>query len=153
MRRFNTMIRLYWSDAFQSGYLSEPTTAFLNLLIPAVFIQSFHYSNHPSWTSAQIEIHSHKTRIAHVLFLTLLSFVSVSIFAVCSLIWLLSVSVKFDRCQPRLFLTVHHSSQTSQSCTHRHPGQKNWTTQSLPKHFRYLAADSSGEISASLMTC
>lgn len=31
------MIRLYWSDAFQSVYVSQPTTAFLNLLIPLLF--------------------------------------------------------------------------------------------------------------------
>lgn len=43
------MIRSYWSDAFQSVYLLEPTTAFLNLLIPLILSQSFHQSNHPSW--------------------------------------------------------------------------------------------------------
>lgn len=48
VRGFNTMIRLYWSDAFQSVYLSEPTTAFPNLLIPLLFSQSFHHSKYPS---------------------------------------------------------------------------------------------------------
>lgn len=65
VRGFNTTIRLYWSDAFQSVYLSEPANAFLNLLIPLLLSQSFHQFNNPSWTSALILSES---RTAHVCF-------------------------------------------------------------------------------------
>lgn len=49
------MIRLYWSDAFQSVYVSQPTTAFLNLLIPLLF-QSILSSLPPAILDVRIDL-------------------------------------------------------------------------------------------------
>lgn len=121
------MIRLYWFDAFQSVYLSEPTTAFLNLLIPLLYSQSFHHSNHSSWTSALILSES---RIALACFkllfgLWILWFRGVVQASLQFVFWTDSFLILwYFRCQSRLFLTVHRSSQLPQSCTRRHPGHK-----------------------------